>query len=160
MVVMCLTPSCWQVAAQMDEVNWLPRSEVMMAGMPNLAIQLLIRASMQVSVSMEVMGMASSDLLDRSMMVKRYWKPSLETVRGPTKSTWMCEKCWVGTGMGCTAAAGCLVTLAHPHSWKSATQLVMSCFMKGQVTGLPINHPVALEPGCSRLWKAVNSCRR
>ena len=89
MVVMCLTPSCWQVEAQMDEVNWLPLSEVMMAGMPNLAIQLLMRASIQVLVSMEVKGMASSHLLDRSLMVSRYRKPSLETVRGPTKSTWM-----------------------------------------------------------------------
>ena len=65
----------------MDEVNWLPLSEVMMAGMPNLAIHLLMRASTQVSVSMEVKGMASSHLLDRSMMMKRYRKPSLETVR-------------------------------------------------------------------------------
>ena len=77
-----MTPSCWQVAAQIDEVNWLPRSEVIMAGMPNLA-------STQVSVSMEVKGMASSHLLDRSMMLKRYRKLSLETVRVPTKSTWM-----------------------------------------------------------------------
>jgi len=86
-VVMCLTPSCWQVSAQIDDVNWLPLSEVMMAGMPNRAIQLLMRASTQVSVSMEVKGMASSHLLDRSMIVNRYRKPSLETVRGPTKST-------------------------------------------------------------------------
>ena len=84
MVVMCLTPSCWQVEAQMDEVNWLPLSEVMMAGRPNLAIQLLMRASTGVSLSMEAKGMASSRLLDRSMMVKRYRKPSLEKVRGHT----------------------------------------------------------------------------
>ena len=53
----------------------------------SLFIQLLIRASTQVSVSMEVNGMASSHLLDRSIMVNRYRKPSLETVSGPTKST-------------------------------------------------------------------------
>jgi len=63
-VVMCLTPICWQVEARMEEVNWLPLSEVMLAGMPNLATQLLMRASMQVSVSMETKGMASSHLLD------------------------------------------------------------------------------------------------
>ena len=84
MVVMCLTPIGRQVAAQIDEVSWLPWSEVMM---PNLAIQLLMRPSTQVLVSMEVKGMASSHLLDRSMMVNRYRKPSLETVRGPMKST-------------------------------------------------------------------------
>ena len=71
-VVMCLTPSCWQVEAQTEEVNWLPLSEVMLAGMLNLATQLLMRASTQESVSMEVKGMASSHLLDRSMMVNMY----------------------------------------------------------------------------------------
>ena len=75
------------MVAQIDEVNWLPRSEVMMAGMPNLAIQLLMRASTQVLVSMEAKWIASSHLLDRSMMVNRYRNPSMETVRGPTKST-------------------------------------------------------------------------
>ena len=34
---------------------------------------------------MEAKGVAFSHLLVQSMMVKRYWKPSLETVRGPTK---------------------------------------------------------------------------
>jgi len=31
--------------------------------------------------------------------------------------------------------------------------------MNHQVTRLPISRPVALVPGCARLWKAVNSCR-
>jgi hypothetical protein len=70
-------------------VNWLPLSDVMMAGFLNRAIQLLMRASTQVSVSMEGMGMASSQRLVLSMMVNRYLKPSLEVVRGPKKSTWM-----------------------------------------------------------------------
>ncbi len=54
------------------EVNWLPLSEVMAVGKLNLATQLLMRASTQVSVSMVAKGMASSHLLDRSMMVNRY----------------------------------------------------------------------------------------
>jgi len=66
----------------------------------------------------------------------------------------------VGTGMGWIAASGCLMKLARPHSWQSVTQLLMLRFMYGQVTRLPISCPVALEPGCARLWKAVNSCRR
>jgi hypothetical protein len=60
--------------------------------------------------------------------------------------------------MGWTAAGGCLVTVARPHSWQSATHLAMSHFMYGQVTRLPISRPVALVPGCARLWKVVNSC--
>ena len=67
-----MTPSCWQVEALMEEGNWLPPSEVMMAGRPNLATQLLMRASTQVLVSMVAKGMASSHLLDQSIMVKRY----------------------------------------------------------------------------------------
>ncbi len=91
MVVLWLTPSCLQVEAHMSEVNWLPLSEVMTAGFLNWAIQLLMRASLQASVFMVGMGMASSQQLVLSMMVNRYRKPSLEGVKGLTKSTWMWE---------------------------------------------------------------------
>ncbi len=53
------------------EVKWLPLSDVMTAGFPNQAIQLLMRASTQLSVSMVGMGMASSHRLVLSMMVNR-----------------------------------------------------------------------------------------
>ncbi len=72
MVETCFTPSCWQVAAQMEEVNWLPLSDVITTGRPNLATQLLMKAYTQVSVSMEAKGMASSHLLLLSMMVNRW----------------------------------------------------------------------------------------
>ena len=117
----------------------------------DLATQLLMRASTQVSVSMEAKGMASNHLLVLSMMVNRYRKPSLDVARGPTKSTCMWENLCDGTGMGCTAAAGCLTTLARPQSWQSLTHLAMSLFMWGHTTLLPISLPVALTPGCARL---------
>ena len=88
-VVMCLTPSCWQLEAHMEELKWLPLSEVMMVGRLYLATQLLMTASTQVLMSMVAKALASSQLLDRSMMVNRYRYPSLETVRGLTKFTWM-----------------------------------------------------------------------
>ncbi len=69
MVMMCFTPNCWQVAAQMEDMNWLSLSNVMSAEPPTLATQLLMRASTQVAVSMEAKGMASSHPLDLSMMV-------------------------------------------------------------------------------------------
>ena len=63
--------------------------------------QWLMRVPLQVSVSTLVRGTASSILLDPSIMVKRYWNPSLETG--------MWEKCCWGTRIGCIAAAGWLV---------------------------------------------------
>ncbi len=114
---------------------------------------------MQTSVSMVGMGMASSHLLVLSMMLNRYWNPSLEVVRGPTKSTWMWEKRCDGTGMGLTAAGGWPVTLALLHAWQSLTQVAMSLFMKGHTTLAPITLPVAFMPGWPRLWKAWKTWR-
>ena len=76
------------------------------------------------------------------------------------KSTWMCEKRCDGTGMGLTAAGGWRVTLALLHAWQSLTQAVMSLFMKGHITLVPITLPVAFTPGWPRLWKASKTWRR
>ena len=56
------------------------------AGTPNREIQALNRASVQAEAEVEVMGTASSHLVDLSMMVKR-WVWPLEGGRGPTRST-------------------------------------------------------------------------
>jgi len=106
-------------------VNWAPWSDVIWAGTPKRQIQFLMRESQQAMVSMLTSSTASNILLERSMMVKRYRNPSLETGSSPTMSTWMCENRWQGTGMSCKAAAGCRVTLERAHSWQSATQAVM-----------------------------------
>jgi hypothetical protein len=84
-----------------------------MAGTPKRQTQLAMRESTMTSVSMLVRKMASSHLLVQSMMVKRDRNPSLDVSSSPMKSTWMCEKCWVGTGMGCCSAAGWRTTLAQ-----------------------------------------------
>ncbi len=53
-----------------------------------------------------------------------------------------------------SAGGACLVTLVQLHSWQFLSQLMMSHFMHGQVTRLPIILPVTFTPGCARLWKA------
>jgi hypothetical protein len=92
-------------------------------------------------------GMASNHLLVRSMMVKRYRNPSHAVGSSPMKSTWMCEKPWVGTGMGCCAAGGWRTTLARLHCWQSATHLCTSLFTAGP------HHPCSQHTaGCLDPW--------
>ena len=103
--------------------------------------------------------MCSSDL-DLSTTVNKYLKPSLEVGSGPTKSTWMCEKRHVGTGMGCVAAAGCAVTFPLEHCWQSLHHCEMSLAKPGQTYLLAIRRRDALMPGCANEWTALKICRR
>ena len=57
-------------SAQSAEVNWAPRSEVRLVGMPNLAIHPLMRASAHVVAEMSLTGTASGHLDQRSTIVK------------------------------------------------------------------------------------------
>ncbi len=149
-----------QVRAHRAEVNWAPWSDVRWAGTPKRPIQCRMSASRQVAVSTFASGTASNILLALSMMVKRYLYPSFDTGSGPTMSTWMWEKRCCGTGMGCTAAAGCLVTLERAHCWQSATHSLMSRFMHVHTTRSFIILLVAFAPGCACSWKAANTWRR
>jgi hypothetical protein len=73
-------------------------------------------------------------------------------------STWMCENCCRGTGMGCKAAAGCRVTLEGAHSWQSATQAVMSLFLQVHTTRSCMQSCfVALAPGWAWLWNVLKT---
>ena len=71
MVVLWCVPMTSQSRAHSAEVNWAPWSDVRWAGTPKRATHWLMRASLQVSVSMLARGTASSSLLDLSMMVNR-----------------------------------------------------------------------------------------
>jgi hypothetical protein len=71
-------------------------------------------------------GMASAHRVDLSMTVRMYCMPLLDVGRGPTKSMWMWVNLLVGTGMGSTAAASCLVTLARAQCWQSRHHAVIS----------------------------------
>ncbi len=86
-VVVCVTTSLLQRASQTADVNWVPLSEVMREGTPNLDTQPPIKASAQEAADISRSGMASNHLVDLSTAVKRYEYPSADVGRGPTKSS-------------------------------------------------------------------------
>ena len=86
-VVVCATPSLLQRASQTAEVNWVPLSEVMREGTPNLDTQPLIKASAQEAADISLSGIASNHLVDLSTAVNRYEYPAADVGRGPTRST-------------------------------------------------------------------------
>jgi hypothetical protein len=59
----------------MEEVNWLPLSEVRVSGTPNLEIQVEINARTQDSAVIEDNGTTSGHLVLLSIIVSRYEKP-------------------------------------------------------------------------------------
>ena len=63
--------SCWKIS----ELNWDPRSEVMVAGMPKFWIHPNVRPSMTLCAEMSTKGTATGHLVNRSTMVSRYLKP-------------------------------------------------------------------------------------
>jgi hypothetical protein len=98
----------------------------MVEGTPKRLTQPDTSASAAVVASMFFTGTASSHLVDLSIIVNRYLKPSAEVGRGPTKSTWMWLNLLAGTGIGSVAAGGCLVTLPRWQSWQSLHHLETS----------------------------------
>ena len=90
------------MAAHREEVNWVPRSEVIRRGRPNLDTQLKRKARQMVMVEVSAMGIASGHLEKRSTIVRRWEKP-LEGGSGPTRSRWMCSKRAAGMGIRWTA---------------------------------------------------------
>jgi len=62
-------------------------------------------------------------------------------------SMWMWENHCRGTGIGCKAAAGCLVTLALEQVWQSLTHCVTSLLMQDHITLWPIVLLVAFARG-------------
>ena len=75
----------------MEDVNWVPQSEVMVSGTPKQVIQVVMRADAQSGAVVEVRGAASGQRVVRSMMV-RMWVCPWDEGRGPTMSMWMWEK--------------------------------------------------------------------
>jgi hypothetical protein len=125
-VSLCKMPSRDMMAAQKDEVNCTPLSDVKWVGTPNRAIHLAINVSAHTATVVAASGNASAHLVNRSTAVKRCVKPSGDVGRGPTMSMWMWENLYVGTAMGCMAAGGCFVILALWQNWHSCHQAVTS----------------------------------
>ena len=64
-------PRVADMAAHREEVNCVPRSEVIRRGRPNLDTQLKRKARQMVMVEVSAMGIASGHLEKRSTMVRR-----------------------------------------------------------------------------------------
>jgi hypothetical protein len=77
--------------AHKADKNWASLSDVMVAGTPNLEIQLAKRVLAQSAVVMEGSRIASGHRDVLSIMVNRYVWPR-EGGRGLTRSMWMCAK--------------------------------------------------------------------
>ena len=69
-MLICLTASILLNSAQREEVNWAPRSEVRLVGMPNLAIHPRMRAFAQDAAEMSASGTASGHRDQLSTIVK------------------------------------------------------------------------------------------
>jgi hypothetical protein len=69
-VVIWLIANLLHNTFQIDEQNWVPLSEVMVSGTPNLEIHVATNASAQVAASWFLIGTASTHRDDLSMTVK------------------------------------------------------------------------------------------
>jgi hypothetical protein len=90
---------------QSAEVNFVPLSDVIVCGTPNLAIQVEQNASAQAEAVVEDRGTASAQRVVRSTMVKMCVFPC---GNGPTMSTCTWEKRRSGIGMAVAGGVMCL----------------------------------------------------
>ena len=97
MVEWCVEPIRRVSEVHRFDVKEEPLLEVICNGTPNLDTQADSKAEAQASAVADFMGMASGQRVDRSTIVNKYLKSS-DAGRGPTTSTWMCEKRHCGSG--------------------------------------------------------------
>ena len=86
MVNLCKLPKLLVSLSHNSEQNWTPLSDVITSGTPNLAIQPWMKASATAAVVVLDRGMASSHLVDLSIIVRMWLRPFGERGRGPTRS--------------------------------------------------------------------------
>ena len=98
--------SCWKTS----ELNWEPRSDVMVVGMPNVWTHPKANPSTTLWAVMSERGTATGHLVKRSIIVNRYLNPF---DRGSvTKSIWTCSKRLSGTLKSPIGGTVCLVIFA------------------------------------------------
>ena len=73
--------------SQMAEENCAPQSDVIVSGTPKRAIQPATIASAHDLAEVDDTRMTSTHLVERSIIVNRCVRPSLEVGKGPTRST-------------------------------------------------------------------------
>ena len=95
-----------------SDTNSDPLSLVQKVAKPCLATQEWSRASAQACVVASDIGMASTNLVDLQITIRRYLKPLLAG-RGPQTSTCIRENLFCGTVLKCTSQT--LTNLIHHH---------------------------------------------
>ena len=86
---------------------------------PNLLTHEEMKAATQLAIEVSLRCAASSHLVERLIMVRMWFDPSGAAGSGPTSSMWTWLNLLAGTGMGCTGAAGWVVTFPRWHCWHS-----------------------------------------
>ena len=102
---MCRIPYSPHQSGHVAEVNWTPLSEVMLVGTPKQATHVATKASRTASVVVSLSRTASGHLVDLSIMVSRWVKPSRDGGRGPTMST--CK--WLNLAVGMSISSTVVV---------------------------------------------------
>ena len=157
-VLFASIPRCWQSPVHRFEVKGVPRSDVISSGMPNLATHWFRSASTQLSVFATLMGTASGHLVDRSMIVNKYWW-SLETGRGPPMSTWICPNLLLGCSNSPMPDSVCRWTFACWHWMQDLAQSLVSFAMPFHTNFSVISLVVVRREGCARPWTASKTSR-
>ena len=84
---MCSMPSSLHRSDQTEEVNWAPRSVVMVEGTPKREIQWRMKAEKTERAEVSASGIASGQRVLRSTRVRTEVTLPLD-FRGPTRSRW------------------------------------------------------------------------
>ena len=133
--------SCWNIS----EPNCEPRSEVMVAGTPNVWIQPNANPSMTLWAVMSARGNATGQRVNRSTIVSRYLNP-FERGR-VTRSICMCSNRLSGTLKSPIGGTVCLRTLACWHWRHSRAHFDTSSLIEGQTTLEQMDCLVLSTPG-------------
>jgi len=135
-------------------LNCLPWLDWMNNGAPNLEILCFTNNWATASTVIRLVGIASGLAVVRSIIVRQYCL-FLDWGKGPTISTWMCEKQGLGANFP-TGLLVCLLTLAHWQSIQHCAQLALSFAMLGQTNFWHNSFDIACTTGCGILltaWK-------
>ncbi|KRZ82081.1 hypothetical protein T08_5017 [Trichinella sp. T8] len=124
-------------------------------GTPKRAIQLVRKARATVVAVMSWMGEASGHMVNLSMAVRRYLKPS-DCGSGTTMSRWTCSKQCAGRRNSASGEGMCRCILARWQLVHARVHRTTSPLMPGHTYLAVIRRLVARMPGCDRSWMARN----
>jgi hypothetical protein len=160
-----------QREAHKEAVNCGPRSDVRPAGTPKRLIQPLNNACAQAAAVVEANGIASGQLEYLSTTVSKCVKPP-EGGSGPTISTLMLKKQWLGTGIAAAGGYAWQWVFALWQNRHSRAHCVTVAAILGHTKRLVIlltyfyftylltaRNLVALRPGCAAPCRASNTAR-